>query len=192
MLRLYLLRHAKSSWANPSLADFDRPLNKRGKKDLPNIANYLIEKNHQPDRILCSSAQRTRETLAGILPGLTRDASIQLLSNLYEGNAPDYLILLRQYALGSKDLMIIGHNTGMEEIALKLLGNGEPDLVAQIQTKFPTGALAVLTFPFDDWNDVTTQTGYLTDFAQPRNLIPPSNQQDPSLPSSDPESLDQR
>ncbi len=185
MLRLYLLRHAKSSWANPALADYDRPLNKRGRNDLPNVARYMIEQDYQPERILCSGAMRTRQTLAGILPGLTSDTSIQLLSALYEGYAPDYLIQLRQHAQNNQSVMIIGHNTGMQEIALRLITQGNPELIADIETKFPTGALAVLDFDVTSWNDVSAQTATLTDFIKPRDLLSPTEQIEMTEPVND-------
>lgn len=182
MLRLYLLRHAKSSWANPALADYDRPLNKRGRNDMPNLARYMTKHNYQPERILCSGAMRTRQTLAGILPGLSSDTSIQLLNALYEGYAPDYLVLLRQYAQDSKSLMIIGHNTGMQEIALRLIGRGSPKLINDIETKFPTGALAVLDFDVENWNEVSAQKATLISFIRPRDLLPPEDQVKPAEP----------
>lgn len=185
MLRLYLLRHAKSSWANPALADYDRPLNKRGHNDLPKVARYMIEHNYQPERVLCSGAMRTRQTLAGILPGLTSDTSIQLLSALYEGYAPDYLVQLRQNAQNYQSLMIIGHNTGMQEIALRLISKGNPKQIADIKSKFPTGALAVLDFDATSWNDVSAQMANLTDFIKPRDLLPPDEQLEQSEPIND-------
>ncbi|HAT86576.1 MAG TPA: hypothetical protein DCS30_11900 [Rhizobiales bacterium] len=185
MLRLYLLRHAKSSWANPALADYDRPLNKRGRNDMPNLARYMIEQSYQPERILCSGAMRTRQTLAVILPGLKSDTSIQLLNALYEGYAPDYLIQLRQHAQNSHSLMIIGHNTGMQEIALRLISQGNPELIADIETKFPTGALAVLDFDVASWNDISAQKATLTDFIKPRDLLSPTEQIEMNEPVND-------
>ncbi|MCV6545987.1 MAG: histidine phosphatase family protein [Cohaesibacter sp.] len=192
MLRLYLLRHAKSSWTNPALADYDRPLNKRGRKDLPNIAHYMQQQNYQPQRILCSGAMRTRQTLAGILPALTTDCSIQLLSGLYEGYAPDYLLVLRDHAQNNQSVMIVGHNTGMQEIALRLIGAGDRALLNDMEIKFPTGSLAVLDFDVPSWNDVTAQTANLSDFVKPRDLLPPQDpiespqsEMEPDTPFSD-------
>lgn len=170
MLRLYLLRHAKSSWSDPSLHDFDRPLNKRGRKDAPKMARAMKARGYSPDRILCSSAQRTKETLAGIIPGLIGEVNLNLLDSLYEGNAPDYLVLLRQHAKESRNLMLVGHNTGMQEIAIRLAGKGDPSLLADLQTKYPTGALAVLEFDATRWNEVTALSGHLIDFIKPRDL----------------------
>ena len=170
MLKLYLLRHAKSSWSDPSLHDFDRPLNKRGRKDAPKIARAMKERGYKPDRILCSSSQRTKETLAGIIPGLHGEVSLHLLDSLYEGNAPDYLVLLRQHAKSSRNLMMVGHNSGLQEIAVRLAGRGEDKLLADLQNKYPTGALAVLEFDAPTWLDITAQSGNLIDFIKPRDL----------------------
>ncbi|WP_114009385.1 SixA phosphatase family protein [Cohaesibacter intestini] len=170
MLRLYLLRHAKSSWSDPSLHDFDRPLNKRGRKDAPKLARAMQERAYHPDRILCSSAQRTKETLAGIIPGLSGDVSLSLLDALYEGNAPDYLSLLRLHAKQSRNLMLVGHNSGLQDTAIRLAGRGDVDLLLALQDKYPTGALAVLDFNTDDWNMVMPGSGKLIDFIKPRDL----------------------
>lgn len=170
MIRLYLLRHAKSSWSDPSLHDFDRPLNKRGRKDAPQMARAMQQRGYQPDRILCSTAQRTKETLAGILPGLTGDISLSLLDVLYEGNAPDYLALLRQHAKDSRNLMLVGHNSGLQEVAIRLAGRGDADMLLALQDKYPTGALAVLDFDVDHWDAITPGSGQLMDFIKPRDL----------------------
>ena len=170
MLRLFLLRHAKSSWSDPSLHDFDRPLNKRGKKDAPKIAQAMKERGYQPDRILCSSSQRTKETLAGVIPSLSGEVSLHLLDSLYEGNAPDYLALLRQHAKDSRNLLLVGHNTGLQEIAIRLIGHGDFLLRSELETKFPTGALAILDFSCDSWHDVNDGQGTLVDFIKPRDL----------------------
>jgi phosphohistidine phosphatase len=170
MLRLYLLRHAKSSWSDPSLHDFDRPLNKRGAKDAPKIGTAMRQKGYQPDRILCSSAQRTKETLAGIIPALSGKIALHLLDSLYEGNAPDYLVLLRKHAKDSRNLMLVGHNTGLQETALRLIGGGNPAMIADLKKKYPTGALVVIDFDCDSWEDVTLDKGKLVDFIKPRDI----------------------
>ncbi|WP_316860057.1 histidine phosphatase family protein [uncultured Cohaesibacter sp.] len=170
MIRLYLLRHAKSSWSDPSLHDFDRPLNKRGKKDAPRIGQAMNMRGYHPDRILCSSSQRTKETLAGIVPGLTGEVSLHLLDALYEGNAPDYLSLLKANARNSKHLMLVGHNSGLQDVALRLAGSGDPLLIKKMRSKYPTAALAVLDFDCDHWDDITLRSGHLVDFIKPRDL----------------------
>ncbi|WP_319532151.1 histidine phosphatase family protein [uncultured Cohaesibacter sp.] len=170
MLRLFLLRHAKSSWSDPSLHDFDRPLNKRGLSDSPKIATAMRERNYHPDRILCSSAQRTKETMAGIIPSLTGEVSLHLMEALYEGNSPDYLSLIRANAKKSKQLMVVGHNTGLHETAIRLVGSGNKDMVSLLREKFPTAGLVVIDFRCKDWHDVKPKTGRLIDFIKPRDI----------------------
>ena len=170
MLRLFLMRHAKSSWSDPSLHDFDRPLNKRGQKDAPKIGQAMKSRHYCPDRILCSSAQRTKETMAGIIPSLSGDVSLKLLDALYEGNNPDYLSLLKEHARDSQNLMIVGHNTGLQELAVDLAGSGDPALITRMQEKYPTAALAVLDFDSPDWTAISQQAGHLVDFIRPRDI----------------------
>ncbi len=170
MLRLYLLRHAKSSWSDPSLHDFDRPLNKRGAKDAPKMGKLMQQRGYHPDRILCSTSCRTKQTLNGIMAGFEGETSLCLLDTLYEGNAPDYLIELRKHAKDSRNLMVIGHNTGIQDIALKLTGRGNQAAIADMEQKFPTAALAVFDFSVASWDAVTVGSGELVDFIKPRNL----------------------
>ncbi|WP_119308108.1 SixA phosphatase family protein [Cohaesibacter haloalkalitolerans] len=170
MLKLFLLRHAKSSWSDPSLHDFDRPLSRRGQKDAPKIGCVMKARHYNPDRILCSSAQRTKETMAGIIPSLKGDVSLRLLDALYEGNSPDYLAILRKHAKDSRNLMIVGHNVGLQNIAVELAGSGDPDLIMQMRVKYPTAALAVLEFNIPDWHAITKGSGHLVDFIKPRDI----------------------
>ena len=172
MLRLFLLRHAKSSWSDPSLHDFDRPLNKRGKSDAPRVGAAMKERGYHPDRILCSSSLRTKETLAGVIPSLTGDVSLRLLDSLYEGNAPDYIVHLRAHAHDSQNLLIVGHNTGLQATALRLAGFGDRTVLADMHHKYPTGALAVIEFAIERWDEIEEGTGRLVDFIKPRDLKP--------------------
>ena len=176
MLRLFLLRHAKSSWSDPSLHDFDRPLNKRGLSDAPKIATAMSERKYHPDRILCSSSQRTKETMAGIIPSLTGEVSLHLMEALYEGNSPDYLSLIRANAKKSRRLMVVGHNTGLHETAIRLIGSGDKDTIALLKEKLPTAGLVVIDFHCKDWHDVKPGTGHLIDFIKPRDIKPDFDQ----------------
>ena len=96
-MRLLLLRHAKSDWGSADLADIDRPLNSRGKAAAVTMARYLKENGLQPDRILCSTAQRTRETLARLLPCLQQEAKIHLIYDLYRQSEDDYTALIGKH-----------------------------------------------------------------------------------------------
>jgi phosphohistidine phosphatase len=171
MLTLSLLRHAKSSWADPTLDDHDRPLAKRGVKAMPEIAKYLRREQLRPSLVLCSSAVRTRATVALLLAGLGPPAP-ELVSDdaLYLAQPSTLLAVLRETSPSHPHVMLVGHNPGLHALALELVGDGDRKLVGALAMEFPTAALAVLTFPLTQWTDVRAATGRLDHFATPRSL----------------------
>jgi phosphohistidine phosphatase len=171
MLTLSLLRHAKSSWADPALDDHDRPLAKRGVKAMPEIAKYLRREQLRPSLVLCSSAVRTRATVALLLAGLGPPAP-ELVSDdaLYLAQPSTLLAVLRETSPSHPHVMLVGHNPGLHALALELVGDGDRKLVGALAMEFPTAALAVLTFPLTQWTDVRAATGRLDHFATPRSL----------------------
>lgn len=170
VLRLMLLRHAKSDWGDPSLDDFDRPLNPRGLKAADMMAGYLSETCPPPDLILCSTALRTRETLAELLPFLTVDTDIQLRGELYEDSELDYLSLLQNLDTSAETVLVIGHNPAIEETAALFYGSGLVEGYDDMAEKYPTGALAIFTFPHRSWSDLGEGSGTLERFVKPRDL----------------------
>ncbi len=169
-MRLLLLRHAKSAWDDEGLADVDRPLNSRGKAAARSMAAYLKENGLLPNQILCSTAQRTRETLARLLPSLSQEAKIHLISDLYRQSEDDYIPLIRKHGGRAQNLMVIGHNPATEDTALRLTGTANDGVLAQIELKFPTGALAVIDFDIASWSELHQRTGHLERFVKPRDL----------------------
>ena len=139
-MRLILLRHAKSDWEVSGLRDFDRPLSSRGNRAAPMVGRNLTDNALDPDRILCSTARRTRETLAHILPLLFGEANIGLLNALYDGSEQDYIGLIRDYGGTASTLMVIGHNPATEETALRLSETRTGPIAADMMAKFPTAA----------------------------------------------------
>jgi phosphohistidine phosphatase len=151
MKRLYLLRHAKSSWDDASLADHDRPLSGRGRRAADAIGQHLRDEGIAPDLVLCSSAARTRETLERIgLSGVVEH-------DLYGASATELLARLRDVPPSVESVLLIGHNPGTHDLALVL--TGEP------ADKYPTGALA--TIELDEW---TAGSGRMIAFVRPREL----------------------
>ena len=174
MLTLLLLRHAKSSWDNPALADYDRPLAKRGKKTAPRMGDEISARHMRPDLILCSSAVRARETLALVLPELGGHAPEVVYDDaIYMATPAALLARLRAVHSGTGKLrrvMVVGHNPGLEELAELLVGGGDEDAQELLAEKFPTCALAVLTFEGTSWSDVAPGTGKLRQFLTPARL----------------------
>lgn len=174
MLTLLLLRHAKSSWDVPALADYDRPLAKRGKKTAPLMGAQIATLGLRPDLILCSGAARARETLDLVLPALGSDPpEIVYDDALYMAEPSDLLGVLRKLPApvrAAQRLMIVGHNPGLEDFAEILVGGGDEDAQELLAEKFPTCALAVLTFEGESWGDIVPGGGKLIHFLTPARL----------------------
>jgi phosphohistidine phosphatase len=165
--RLYLLRHAKSSWDDPGTADRDRPLAPRGRKAMKTMARYLRDERIHPDLVLCSAARRARETLDRVRSSLGADARIEVEDELYTFDDDVVLRRLRRLAPAFGSVMVVGHNPAMEELTIGLAKDGK--LVHQVDEKFPTGALAVLTIP-SEWSRLEPGTADLVSFVTPRSL----------------------
>lgn len=165
-LTLYLLRHAKSGKDNPRLADIDRPLNERGRYEAQAVADHMAAHRQQPAHIICSSAQRTRETLMPILQVLRANATIDLTRRLYDVGADALLDVIREQAeLAS--LMLVGHNPGLEELARRLPSSGDPQLLGKLGAMFPPASLAVIEFDAPDWSQARGGAGRLIGFECP-------------------------
>ena len=160
MLRLYVLRHAKSSWAVPGAGDFDRELSERGKDDLVLVSDEIMRNGYVPKKILCSPSVRTRQTLDGIADALIPTPEIEFVEKLYSGGLEDYLTVIK--AAGTcESLMTIGHNPMSGSLASSLAGGGDLKAMEKIAYKYPTSAISVLDFDIDNWADIRRGTGTL-------------------------------
>ncbi len=168
MRRLYLLRHAKSSWDDPALADRDRPLSPRGRRAAKAIADHLGQEGLSPALVLCSSALRTRLTLAAILPSLDGDSEIRVEGALYGAGAAGLLERLRAVPEQVPSVLVIGHNPGLQELAVSLSGSGEA--LRRLREHFPTGGLATLAIEDAGWAHVGVGDAEVVRFVVPREL----------------------
>lgn len=171
MPRLLLMRHAKSDWSTPGLADHDRPLNARGEDAARRMACWIAEQGLKPDLILCSTALRTRMTLAALLPVLGSETEIRLTRRIYEQSESDYISLLREEGGEAQTLMLIAHNPASHDTACELAIPGSGTGWAALETKFPTAALAVLESPAASWAGLLPLSCKLLHFIQPRQLM---------------------
>jgi phosphohistidine phosphatase len=167
MKRLYLLRHAKSSWKDTSLPDYDRPLAGRGRRAAKAIARRLRDQDLEPELVLCSTARRARETLDRIEPALGAP-TVELEHDLYAASADALLERLRRVPDTVASVMLIGHNPGLQELALDLAR--PPPTVSELATKFPTAALATLEIRASNWQELDHETGEIVAFVRPRDL----------------------
>ncbi|NVK33118.1 MAG: histidine phosphatase family protein [Rhodobacteraceae bacterium] len=166
-----MLRHAKSSWTDPTQRDIDRPLNDRGQTASALIAQYMSEQNLKPDRILCSTAQRTRQTLQ-ILQDVWHEDSIDLEfhRSLYDDMEETYLPIIRREGKSAQTLMVIAHNNAIHATAMTLLGKDPHDLAEDMAFKYPTGTLSVFSFDIQNWQNLSPRSGALQRFVKPRAL----------------------
>ena len=168
MRNLYLLRHAKSSWSDPTLSDHERPLAPRGRRDAKRIAAHLLELGIAPELVLCSTAVRTRETLELIRPALGSAATVELEAGLYAAWAETLLERLRQVPAERTSVMLIGHNPGLQDLALVLASSGPGR--DRLEAKFPTAALATLTVPAASWTELSPGEAVLAAYVVPKEL----------------------
>jgi phosphohistidine phosphatase len=163
---LSLLRHAKSSWDDPSLSDAARPLAPRGRRDAARIADHLVTTGFEPELVLCSPAVRTRETLELVRDALG-DPTVVFDDGLYGASSGGLLARLRLVEDAVASVLLIGHNPGLHDLALDLASSGNER--ERLETKFPTGALATLTFP-ETWRGLAAGDADLAAFVIPKQL----------------------
>jgi phosphohistidine phosphatase len=162
---LHLLRHAKSSWDNAGLADFDRPLSDRGRQSAAALSSHLAAGGVRPDVVLCSPAQRTRETLEGLGEAIA-GAAVRFEPAIYDGGVEELLDLLRELPVDAAVVFAIGHNPTMQAAALLIAEPDESDAYGRLTAKFPTCALATLAVP--PWPALAPDCGILMSFWTPR------------------------
>jgi phosphohistidine phosphatase len=166
--RLWLLRHAKSAWDDPGIPDHDRPLAPRGRAAASRVAEHLDRIAVRPRLVRCSSARRARETLAIILPGLGDELTIEVDPALYTFSGAQLLEVVLELPPAHPEVMLVGHNPAMEDLASALARDGEALLA--LREKYPTGALAGLELDVDAWADAAPGCARLATFVTPREL----------------------
>jgi phosphohistidine phosphatase len=165
---LYLLRHAKSSWADQTLADRERPLARRGRRDAKRIAKHLVRLEIAPELVLCSSAERTRETLALVEPALAATSTVSVEGELYAASADQLLERIRTVPEAVASVMVIGHNPGLQDLALLLASAGAE--LGRLEVKMPTAALATLTLANTTWRQLSEGEAVLAAYVVPKQL----------------------
>jgi phosphohistidine phosphatase len=170
MLTLSLLRHAKSSWADHGLDDFDRPLNARGEDAAPRMGAFMARQGIAPELILCSPAVRARQTLALLLPHLPASPRVVYEDALYLAPATALLKRLRKVAAKVRHAMVIGHDPGLHTLARQLAGHGKPKDLEALAEALPTAGLVVLVFAAPAWSGLKRGAGSLELFMAPKRL----------------------
>ena len=143
---LILLRHAKSDWPD-GVADHERPLTARGRRDAPRTGAWLVENGRVPDRAAVSTAVRTRQTYGLAAEAFPGDGPEVLFKDeLYAASAGEMLEVIRQTPESIGTLMVVSHNPGTHYLAAALADDTHPELVAKVHSGYPTNTLSVLEF----------------------------------------------
>jgi len=162
MKRLLILRHAKSSWSRSDLADHERPLKKRGRRDAPRLGRHVAETGLLPDLIVTSDAKRALDTARLVVEAAAYDGPLQVEHDLYLAEPEAIIRRLRAVPDDCSSVMIVGHNPGLEDLLAALIGRAEA---------LPTAALAVVELDIPDWASlgVDASAARLVDLWRPRD-----------------------
>ena len=159
MKTLFILRHAKSSWDNFSLADFDRPLNQRGLESAPLIGELIYEKQFQPDLIISSPAKRAEQTAILTCASAQLESEIQFDERIYEASSRRLLQIISEQNAKVESLMIVGHNPGFEDLLKTLIGEFR---------EMKTANLAVVDLNIEKWDEIDANCGELRNLFKPK------------------------
>jgi phosphohistidine phosphatase len=173
MKTLTLLRHAKSSWDDPVARDFDRPLNARGHRAAATVGRHMKSAGLQFDHVVASPAVRIMETVAEVETAYGSELAPAWDRRAYLASASSLLDIVHELPEGADSALLIGHNPGLEDLILLLIPDRAGDVLRDsVEEKFPTAALAVMTFDVDAWDRVKANGGTLVSFTRPRDLDP--------------------
>lgn len=167
--RLLLLRHAKAEPGAPDQDDHERALSARGRRDADRVGAAMAARGLVPEQVLCSSARRTRETLERILPNLPSGLALTFDRQLYLASAEEILARIALVEARIRCVLVVGHNPGIAALAAGLADGGDPDGVARLRRKFPTGALAEIAVGSTRWREIAAAGATLASFLTPRD-----------------------
>lgn len=162
MKTLLIMRHAKSSWKDPTLPDHERPLKKRGKRDAPRMGAFIYEQGLTPDLILCSTAKRARMTAQAAAEDCRYEGEINFNRDLYQADPDTIIRMLSKLVDETEFVMVVGHNPDLEEFLEVMTG---------IYERLPTTALAQISLPIEYWSELDEEVeGELVNIWRPRDL----------------------
>ena len=164
MKEIWVMRHAKSDRSHPDLRDFDRPLNKRGKRDAPRMGEWIRLIGSHPELIVSSPAKRAKATSQAVADVLGAKVSVQWWDELYPGDVNATVKRIRQLSNETERIMIVGHNPHQEELVSYLAADGH------LRLRLPTAAVVLLAGEIESWKQLSESRFYLRGFVTPKLL----------------------
>lgn len=140
---------------------------------MPAVGRYMVKEGYVPDLVLCSPSARTRETFEALRPFLPDHIAVDYVRELYEASLGAMLKVIASHADSSERLLVVGHNPSIHRLAATLPGEGDPAMLANLETRFPTASLAVIDFSVG-WHEVRQDSGRLVSFVTPADLGGPA------------------
>ena len=162
MKTLFLLRHAKSSWGDANLSDFERPLNERGLQSAPLMGEVFKKNNFQTDLILSSPATRAAQTAELFKKAANINDEIEFESRIYEARPSQLLEIISEQRDDLNSILLVGHNPGLENLVRILTGEIQP---------MPTAALAVINLEIESWRNINAVNGELKILIRPKEIV---------------------
>jgi phosphohistidine phosphatase len=166
---LYVMRHGKSSWADSSVPDVERPLAPRGEKAARRMAKRLAQALPPPQLVLCSTATRAVQTYQPIGKLLGKSVEVLMEDDLYGASGTALMTRLRALPDETKSVLLIGHNPGVQDLLIELASGGDPARLEEVRASFPTCALATIRAR-GNWSELGPTTASVEDLAMPRAL----------------------
>jgi phosphohistidine phosphatase len=171
MRRLLLLRHAKAERSRPGELDHERTLAARGRGDAPRVGAYMVRHAFMPDLVLVSTSARTRETWELASTAFEEVPPVKFDERIYEAGPQAILKVIKETSPHVGTLLVIGHNPGLQELALLLVAVSDSDALLRLKEEFPTASLALINFMVEDWSRLHPRAGRLEHFVTPETLV---------------------
>ncbi len=175
MRRLLLLRHSESERSDPGTSDQDRMLTERGRLDARSIGIYMARHAIIPGQVLMSPALRAQETWKQAAAAFKPAPPAQSVDRLYDATAHTIFNVIAEAPTHADNLLVIGHNPALHELAMLLIASGDIDAREFLREKLPTSGLVVIEFAFEDWTKLHPHAGRLERFVNPKSIAPATN-----------------
>ncbi|AXK79161.1 histidine phosphatase family protein [Pseudolabrys taiwanensis] len=150
--------------------DLARALVERGRKDAGRIGAFMAAHALMPDRVLVSPAARTQESWKYLSVALKPAPAATTVERLYDATPHAILAAIKDVPASAHTLMVVGHNPGLQEVALMLIASGDIEARERLHEKLPTAGLVIIDFAFDDWGKLHPESGRLERFVSPKTL----------------------